>query len=159
MSLHLFFSDGTKEYRNPVDLKTGETVTIRFRVPAGCAACPKLHTEKCEVLMRLVEAGEKFDYYASKLLMGKKQAWYYFSFTYEGKTYYYDRSGVTENLNREFYFLLTPEFSVPEWAKGAVMYQIYTDRFCNGDSQNDVVDGNTAILVPGWSMWTTGMLR
>ena len=25
-----------------------------------------------------------------------------------------------------------------DWAKGAVMYQIYTDRFYNGDPSNDV---------------------
>ena len=37
-----------------------------------------------------------------------------------------------------------PEFKVPEWAKGAVMYQIFTDRFCNGDPGNDVVDGEYA---------------
>ena len=34
-----------------------------------------------------------------------------------------------------------PEFSAPEGAKGAVMYQIFTDRFCNGDPGNDVVTG------------------
>ena len=37
-----------------------------------------------------------------------------------------------------------PEFRVPEWAKGAVMYQIFTDRFCNGDPGNDVVTGEYA---------------
>ena len=28
----------------------------------------------------------------------------------------------------------------PEWAKGAVMYQIFVDRFCNGDQSNDVTE-------------------
>ena len=32
-------------------------------------------------------------------------------------------------------------FTAPDWAKGAVMYQIYTDRFCNGDPDNDVQTG------------------
>ena len=26
---------------------------------------------------------------------------------------------------------------MPEWSKGALMYQIYVDRFCNGDPTND----------------------
>ena len=30
---------------------------------------------------------------------------------------------------------------VPEWAKGAVVYQIFPDRFCNGDRENDVRTG------------------
>ena len=34
---------------------------------------------------------------------------------------------------------LLPGFHVPDWAKGALMYQIFIDRFCNGDPDNDVV--------------------
>ena len=29
-------------------------------------------------------------------------------------------------------------FNTPDWFKGAVMYQIFVDRFCNGDESNDV---------------------
>ena len=36
-------------------------------------------------------------------------------------------------------FAITPGFHVPDWAKGALMYQIFIDRFCNGDPDNDVV--------------------
>ena len=39
------------------------------------------------------------------------------------------------------WWYFAPEFNPPEWAKGAVMYQIFTDRFCNGDPGNDVVTG------------------
>mgnify|MGYP006381721857 CR=1 FL=1 len=37
MNLNLFFSDGTKEYRNPVNVKAGDDVTIRFRVAGNTA--------------------------------------------------------------------------------------------------------------------------
>ena len=36
--------------------------------------------------------------------------------------------------------MIQPGFSTPEWAKGAVMYQIFVDRFYNGDPTNDVED-------------------
>ena len=39
------------------------------------------------------------------------------------------------------WWYFAPFFKVPEWSKGAVMYQIFTDRFCNGDPANDVVTG------------------
>ena len=43
---------------------------------------------------------------------------------------------------QEYYsFTLVPEFTTPDWAKGAVFYQIFPDRFCNGNPDNDVVDG------------------
>ena len=33
-----------------------------------------------------------------------------------------------------------PGFKTPDWAKGAVFYQIFVDRFYNGDPENDVED-------------------
>ena len=38
-------------------------------------------------------------------------------------------------------FEIYPGYETPDWAKGAVMYQIYIDRFYNGDKSNDVETG------------------
>ncbi len=141
MDLNLFFSDGTREYRNPVDVVQGDYVTVKFRVPAGYLGAPLLHTKRGEFPMKIQEAGQQFDYYTGTVAVGNEQEWYYFSFQEEGSTCYYDRRGVVSEPKKEYAFLLTPGFYVPEWAKGAVMYQIYTDRFCNGDKKNDVVTG------------------
>ena len=43
-----------------------------------------------------------------------------------------------DEAQQGFDFKITPGFHTPEWAKGAVMYQIFVDRFCNGDKSNDV---------------------
>ena len=50
----------------------------------------------------------------------------------------------TEDSATGGWWYFAPEFKVPEWAKGAVMYQIFTDRFCNGDPDNDVLTGEYA---------------
>ncbi len=158
MNLNLFFSDGTREYRNPINVKAGDKVTLRFRVPAGSHVYPRLHTKQRELSMILSEKGKKFDYYTVTVTVGEAPEWYYFSFINKGETYYYDRSGVTKQVNEEFFFRLTPGFEVPEWAKGAVMYQIYTDRFCNGDKSNDVVTGEYSYIgteVERVSKWDT----
>jgi len=42
------------------------------------------------------------------------------------------------------WWYFAPEFKAPEWAQGAVMYQIFTDRFYNGDPSNDVLTGEYA---------------
>lgn len=141
MNLNAFFSDGTKEYRTPVDVKENEEVTIRFRVPHGSEAAPVLVIGEDRFPMKLVEETWQFDYYAATVRVGEVQISYYFCFLAEGTPYEYDRSGVCEHAAPEFFFRLTPGFSVPEWAKGAIMYQIYVDRFCNGDKSNDVVTG------------------
>ncbi|GEM_PF-2064716 len=36
-----------------------------------------------------------------------------------------------------------PDFSVPQWIKGAVVYQIFPDRFRNGDTSNDPTQDKT----------------
>lgn len=43
-------------------------------------------------------------------------------------------------------FVILPGFVTPAWAKGAVMYQIFVDRFCNGDPSNDVLDREYAYI-------------
>ena len=45
------------------------------------------------------------------------------------------------NEHQDYYdFRLIPGFHTPNWAKGAVFYQIFVDRFYNGDHSNDVED-------------------
>lgn len=54
---------------------------------------------------------------------------------------YYNQAGITREIDEHYSFGIVPGFQTPDWAKGAVMYQIFTDRFCNGDPSNDVVTG------------------
>ena len=61
-------------------------------------------------------------------------------------TCFYDKLGPTKQNDREYDFEICPGFKVPEWAKGAVFYQIFVDRFCNGDTSNDVLDNEYAYI-------------
>ena len=48
--------------------------------------------------------------------------------------------GVAKTSEPTYEFVIIPGFKTPKWAKGAVIYQIYVDRFCNGDTSNDVLN-------------------
>ena len=48
-------------------------------------------------------------------------------------TCYYNYQGVSMNPEERLEFEIYPDYDTPQWAKGAVMYQIFVDRFCNGD--------------------------
>ena len=76
-----------------------------------------------------------FDYYKIDVPMGTKAFTYCFEVRVGKLTCFYDKMGVSREIRREFLFQL-----VPDWAKGAVMYQIFVDRFNNGDKTNDVED-------------------
>jgi glycosidase len=80
---------------------------------------------------------------------------YYFFEIQDGakKLYYIDddirsfpggRGQIVETYNDLHSFQLTvydKDMKVPEWTKGAIVYQIFPDRFRNGDLSNDPRDG------------------
>ena len=47
------------------------------------------------------------------------------------RKYIFTRNGLkTGEAEGSDWWYFAPEFEIPKWIKGAVMYQIYTDRFC-----------------------------
>ena len=53
---------------------------------------------------------------------------------------FYNKIGVSRDRLDVYDFTIAPGFHTPEWAKGAVMYQIFVDRFSSGDTNNTVED-------------------
>ena len=82
---------------------------------------------------------EYFDYFACEAELGAEEFSYYFEVRVGKITCLYDTRGVVQETLPEYAFRVIPGFKTPKWAKGAVMYQIYVDRFYNGDPSNDVL--------------------
>ena len=135
------FSDGTKDYRMPAEPKENEIVTIRFRTAKDNVDVVWLCTKDTRYQMKLVERDDTFDYYAVRIPLTTERFSYYFEVASGLLNCYYDRYGVTKEVREQYFFEIVPGFSTPDWAKGAVMYQILVDRFYNGDPSNDVLDG------------------
>lgn len=92
----------------------------------------------------------RFDYYAINLALGTKMIKYHFR-TVGQYRLYYNVFGASEHFSEEWEFEFTPGFKTPDWAKGAVMYQIMVDRFNNGDKSNDVMTNEYAYIGRGVS--------
>ena len=71
---------------------------------------------------------------------------YFFQIVKGEEVCYYNRLGVTSDIQSCYDFCITPGFHTPDWAKGAVIYQIYVDRFNRGDHFNDV-DTNEYVYI------------
>lgn len=134
------FSDGTVDYREPAEPEPGDVVTIRFRAGRDNLDMVWLCTKDQRLPMEKYETVEEFDYYRIQLTMEHAAVQYYFSVKAGAEECCYDRRGVSGEPRPEYYFTIVPGFSTPKWAKGAVMYQLFVDRFCNGDPANDVRD-------------------
>ena len=135
------FSDETAGYRQPPEPKTGDQVTVWLRLIKDCGAEVFLccNGERTKLLPERTD--RMFDYCRAYLTAGRERVSYYFEIHWENQTFYYHKLGLRETLDPAYAFCFTPGFSVPEWARGVSMYQIFVDRFCNGDPSNDVVDG------------------
>ncbi|MGN0483670.1 MAG: glycoside hydrolase family 13 protein [Lachnospiraceae bacterium] len=132
------FSDGTADYRDPVEPEQNQEVKVRFRTAKQNVDAVWIRTEQEKRLMKKVETDENFDYYEVRVLVGENPFYYYFELQSGAMVCFYDRFGVTKEVREQYRFCILPGFHTPDWAKGAVMYQILVDRFCNGDTSSDV---------------------
>lgn len=141
MNKNALFCDGTSDYVIPAEPGIHEKVRLRFRTARDDAQEVCLISGGETLQMQKVSSGEVFDYYETEVQLTDTMFVYYFRIKSESEELCYHRCGVSEHPVEYYNFRIMPGFSTPAWAKGAVMYQIFVDRFCNGDPSNDVEDG------------------
>ena len=141
MNKNALFCDGTSDYVIPAEPGIHEKVRLRFRTARDDAQEVCLISGGETLQMQKMSSGEVFDYYETEVQLRDTMFVYYFRIKSESEELCYHRCGVSEHPVEYYNFRIMPGFSTPAWAKGAVMYQIFVDRFCNGDPSNDVEDG------------------
>ena len=141
MNKNALFCDGTSDYVIPAEPGIHEKVRLRFRTARDDAQEVCLISGGEALQMQKISSGEVFDYYETEVQLTDTMFVYYFRIKSESEELCYHRCGVSEHPVEYYNFRIMPGFSTPAWAKGAVMYQIFVERFCNGDPSNDVEDG------------------
>ena len=163
MNLLALFCDGTGNYVFPPEPLPGQQVTLQFRTAADDVDSVCLLAGGREYEMEKRGTAGIFDFYAVTFTLGNENLRYSFRISSGTEVWYYNQFGVSRWRVEEYEFQLAPGFSTPDWAKGAVMYQIFVDRFCNGDPSNDVVDGEYAYIgeptvqVKDWGKYPSAM--
>lgn len=163
MNKNALFCDGTSDYVIPAEPGIHEKVRLRFRTARDDAQEVCLISGGETLQMQKMSSGEVFDYYETEVQLTDTMFVYYFRIKSESEELCYHRCGVSEHPVEYYNFRIMPGFSTPAWAKGAVMYQIFVDRFCNGDPSNDVEDGEyvyigeTVCKVKDWNEFPAAM--
>ncbi len=157
------FSDTTGDYVYPAEPEAFEEVSIRFRAGKNNVDRVFLMSGGKAYLMTKVATEESFDYYEYTMTMGEEKFTYYFEIEIGRVSVRYDVRGLVREANEYYNFVIIPGFKTPKWAKGAVMYQIFVDRFCNGDTSNDVLTGEYNYInehvhkVDNWEQYPANM--
>lgn len=142
---------------NAVPVKT--SVKLRLRAAKGdlTAAQVRVWNDRADqqqiLSMTRVASDDSYDWWQTTLKTGKKANVFYYRFIAIDCTdvdYYEDEAdrlggwGTTFDESPDHSWQITvydPQFSTPDWIKNAVVYQIFPDRFRDGDTDNHVAPG------------------
>ncbi len=148
------FSDTTQDYVTPAEPRFKEKVTVRFRTAKNNVDAVFLISGSKSVEMVKTEVDALFDYYSCVITMDEKIFGYCFQIIAGKVMCYFNSRGISRDVQEYYNFRLIAGFRTPTWAKGAVMYQIFVDRFYNGDKSNDVLT-NEYTYLDGYSEQVT----
>lgn len=134
------FADETADYKNPYEPVKGDKVTLYLRTLKNDVLGAYAVVNGTRRAMTKSFSDDMFDYFETSFKCPEKKVGYYFEVYDDDDFVRYNRIGCVENTQSEFDFSFLPGKTVPDWAKGAVYYQIFPDRFMNGNKDNDVVN-------------------
>ncbi len=140
------FHDATEQFRIPCEPERNSDVILKFRTV-------RYNVDKVAAIvngdyhkMKRTSKDKYFDYYTVTIHVEDQPVSYYFEITSGKSTIFYTQLGAGNDLNQFYNFMIYPGFTTPEWVRGTVIYQIYVDRFYNGDQSNDVVDNEYSYI-------------
>jgi len=104
-----------------------------------------------------------FDYWQGTVRASSSEKYYRFQLNDGSASAWYNAAGTSSSEPSSGDFYLIPGFKTPDWMKNGVIYQIFPDRFYNGDTSNDVQTGqytyggqSTQKVAWGGSVFATG---
>ena len=144
--LNSIYTDGSSYFVSNPNPKKGETITIKLRVLKNDQIQNILFRTRIngeEVIIPMLKEKEPVgyvDYYYVDIKTYEDVLQYQF-YICADKLYFYNQRGIFEYLPNETYdFKIITDYLQPSWVKEGVFYQIFPERFCNGNPENDVVD-------------------
>ncbi len=145
---HYLYHDHSPFYVSKAEAEIGDSIRIRIRVPRN-AAIKKIELSSLRIGERYRQtmvASSHTDlnwlYFEAELELISKRTIYYFEVHSETESVRFSAKGV-QRVNPAFrdWFVFLAEHHRPDWLGDRVFYQIFPDRFFNGDPSNDVQAG------------------
>lgn len=144
--LESIYSDGSKNFVSNPCPKKGEEIFISIRMFDSAPVenvflSGKKNGTSFPVKMEKVESRDGLVYYTAKVTVFEDEYSYQFFVASKDHIYYYNQTGIHDHITDESHnFRILTDYVQPEWVKNAVFYQIFPERFCNGDDSLSVKD-------------------
>jgi len=125
-------------------------VSVVFRTPGENAAWK---TQR----LSSVQSRFGFERFGGMISADASPVSYFFKLRDGNNVVYHHATGITPDQSAAevgaFVNSMQPAFETPDWAKSAVWYQIFPERFRNGDASNDPNDQKFERLISWTSDW------
>lgn len=141
------YSDGTRNYVSCQRPQLGDTVSVRLRMFADA---PVEHVmlwtrqNGAQLIQEMQKEKEQngLAWYKGSFAMEDPRCEYRFYLICADRIFYYTQRGIQDYMpDHSTSFVLLADYEQPAWVKSAVFYQIFPERFANGDPSNDVKSG------------------
>ncbi len=145
--LNSIYTDGSRYFVSNPHPKKGETIKIKLRVLKNTIIENILFRTRLngeEIIIPMIKeemnSTDYVDYYFVEIKTYEDILQYHF-YICADKLYFYNQRGIFAYLPNETYdFKIITDYLQPSWVKEGVFYQIFPERFCNGNPLNDVKD-------------------
>ena len=143
--MRILFDSKKAEHKTPFGcLTAGEVCTLRIHVPETVGATHVVCLlqrdggETTEVTMPKTDAKGVYDIFSADFRLEKTGLYFYFFRVFKPSgSFRLFKQGNDTNMEAGDLWqvsVIPSDFTTPEWAKGAVIYQIFPDRFCKKGS-------------------------
>lgn len=136
----------TADYLSNPNPALGETITVRLLIPS--------QADPDQVVLRTIPNGEQqftamtrhseqgvFSVWEAPLKVNEPRVSYRFAIQTEGRVWWLNALGISIHTPLAMFdFKLLAGFQPISWLERSVFYQIFPDRFANGDPSNDPVE-------------------
>ncbi len=139
--MRILFDSKDTQFKEPFGtLRPGQECTLRIHIPSDvqakkvvCEVLQEDHSPAFQVQLHYEFKKGAYDWFCGKFTI-QTPGLYFYGFHIQGKFSSFDlfRQGSGTNIGEGDLWQVScipADFSVPDWAKGAVMYQVFPDRF------------------------------
>ncbi|MDR2589481.1 MAG: alpha-glycosidase, partial [Oscillospiraceae bacterium] len=140
------FSDGSSTFVSNSNPRLNDVVVVKIRVFSDAKIenvmfSTLINGEEQVFPMKYDFSEDFYDYYSYDLKIIHYATKYHFLLVKDNEVWLYNQRGLDQHyFLKQWQFTILAESVFPEWIHDAIFYQIFPERFYNGDKSNDVQD-------------------
>ncbi len=144
--------DSSEMYLSDISPRIGVNISVRIRVPqeADIRALflrSRPDGEWKRIPMEKVASEGWCDWWSAELLISMYHNRYCFHFLTESGSFYFNQFGLSPIDSPDWFnFTVLGDYKAPAWVREQVFYQIFPERFANGDPSNDRQTGEPTVM-------------